>query len=131
MLAAALLASGPSQAGPVITDEADLTWRYRLLLVANDDIQQRRETLEAAAAGVAERDLLWFVFDDDTTTTNASQVIAPELVHGLRNRLVESRGEVMLIGKDGGAKLAADELDLPSIFSRIDAMPMRRREMER
>lgn len=35
-----------------------------------------------------------------------------------------------LIGKDGGLKSCEPDLDLPSIFARIDAMPMRRREME-
>jgi hypothetical protein len=36
----------------------------------------------------------------------------------------------LLIGKDGGIKARADDLDLAALFERIDAMPMRRREME-
>ncbi len=39
---------------------------------------------------------------------------------------------LILIGKDGGEKLRQqnDEIDLQSVFDRIDAMPMRRREMQ-
>ena len=40
-------------------------------------------------------------------------------------------GEVILIGKDGGLKLRLDNLDIPILFSVIDAMPMRQNEMQR
>ena len=39
---------------------------------------------------------------------------------------------VVLVGKDGGAKLASDAPIPPSrLFGTIDAMPMRRQEMRR
>ena len=41
-----------------------------------------------------------------------------------------SDAAVFLIGKDGGLKASARQLDLPALFARVDAMPMRRREME-
>jgi hypothetical protein len=37
---------------------------------------------------------------------------------------------VFLIGKDGGLKASARELDLPALFALIDTMPIRRREMD-
>jgi hypothetical protein len=39
---------------------------------------------------------------------------------------------LVLIGKDGGEKLRQhiDEIDFKTVFDRIDAMPMRRREMQ-
>jgi hypothetical protein len=36
---------------------------------------------------------------------------------------------MLLIGKDGGVKSREPSLDLDAIFGRIDAMPMRIREM--
>ncbi|WP_349559152.1 DUF4174 domain-containing protein [Marinobacter sp. NFXS9] len=36
---------------------------------------------------------------------------------------------VLLIGKDGGIKSRESSLDLDAVFRRIDAMPMRIREM--
>ena len=36
----------------------------------------------------------------------------------------------VLVGKDGGEKDRRRELDLERIFGMVDAMPMRRREME-
>ena len=36
---------------------------------------------------------------------------------------------LMLIGKDGGAKMQGQDITLQNIFDRIDTMPMRRREM--
>lgn len=36
---------------------------------------------------------------------------------------------VVYIGKDGGIKLRADQLNLKDVFSLTDAMPMRQREM--
>lgn len=40
-----------------------------------------------------------------------------------------SGDRVRLIGKDGGIKSREASLNLNGIFSRIDAMPMRMREM--
>ena len=42
---------------------------------------------------------------------------------------VRSEDRVLLIGKDGGMKSRESSLDLDAIFRRIDAMPMRKREM--
>jgi len=36
----------------------------------------------------------------------------------------------VIIGKDSGLKASARQLDLPALFERIDAMPMRRRERQ-
>lgn len=40
-----------------------------------------------------------------------------------------SEDRVLLIGKDGGIKSREPSLNPDGIFRRIDAMPMRRREM--
>ncbi|WP_246180249.1 DUF4174 domain-containing protein [Marinobacter changyiensis] len=40
-----------------------------------------------------------------------------------------SEGRVLLIGKDGGIKSREASLNLNGIFRRVDAMPMRMREM--
>ena len=43
----------------------------------------------------------------------------------------DSGFEILLIGLDGGVKLRQDEvIDTETLFARIDAMPMRRQELE-
>jgi len=42
----------------------------------------------------------------------------------------DSGFEILLIGLDGGVKLRQDEvIDTETLFARIDAMPMRRQEL--
>lgn len=43
----------------------------------------------------------------------------------------DSGFEILLIGLDGGVKLRQDKvIDAETLFARIDAMPMRRQELE-
>lgn len=137
-LAAVLLAASSLAADrPVFDSEADLTWKYRVLLVAGTvggtvtgtEAGGQHAVLTHATPAIEERDLLWFVFQGDAMFTNSPRAVAPGLSKVLRSRLGASRSDVVLIGKDGGVKLTSDALDLPSIFARIDAMPMRQREI--
>ncbi|MCF8004127.1 MAG: DUF4174 domain-containing protein [Chromatiaceae bacterium] len=72
-----------------------------------------------------------FVRDRAQLQTNDPGPLDPRLVKELEQRFFSrSDAAVFLIGKDGGLKASAQQLDLPALFERIDAMPMRRREME-
>jgi hypothetical protein len=122
-------ASSLEAEGQLLKSEADLVWTYRVLIVAGTE--NRRAVLEAARDDIEERDLLWFLYQGDLVATNSPHGVAPALVESLRGRVSASRGDVVLVGKDSGVKLTTDNLDLPAIFARIDAMPMRRREMRR
>lgn len=69
--------------------------------------------------------------DQGLLRTNYPGAIEARLKQELEQRFFSrSDAVVFLIGKDGGLKASAGELDLPALFERIDAMPMRRREME-
>ncbi len=113
LLAAGLLAGCEGQAWSAAKGEPDLRehiWRHRVLLLeapSPEDADHRRQSawLEAAAAGVRERDL----------------VILTRPAAAFR---------VRLIGKDGGVKFERSvPVGVPELFALIDAMPMRRAEM--
>ena len=109
---------------------APLRWQHRLLLLI--DPPSARESinhLEEHAPRLAERDLLWFVVDGQTLRTNYSGRIANGFLAQLRRTHGDS-DPILLIGKDGGVKLRAEQLDLYAIFARIDSMPMRQREIQ-
>jgi hypothetical protein len=89
-------------------------WRNRLLLVfapSEDDERYRalRRELQRQEHEIVDRDLLIFHILE---SVNPGQFI------------------VVLIGKDGGEKLRGGrEVDIAEIFSLIDSMPMRQREI--
>lgn len=100
-------------------------WRSRVLVVsapsASDaGLRAQREMLDAARAGGRERDLVIL-----------EAVGAGAEAQRLRRRLTlpADRFRAVLVGKDGGAKLASDEpIPAARLFGVIDAMPMRRDE---
>jgi hypothetical protein len=74
-------------------------------------------------AGLAERDLRVTSFLEDGSEEAAT-------ARG-RYSVPEGRFAAVLVGKVGGAKLRSGEpLGTETLFARIDAMPMRRREMQ-
>ncbi|MEM1434277.1 MAG: DUF4174 domain-containing protein [Pseudomonadota bacterium] len=110
---------------------SDLTWQHRVLVVRTPAGGAAVNTLKQRAAAVGERDLIWFVLHEEQLLSNYSGVLAADFAATLTSRLAASGAAVLLIGKDGGTKLAASVLDLEEIFARIDTMPMRRSEMRR
>ncbi len=103
------IAGGPG-AGAVGPDPADA------------DLRAQRAALGPMRGGVAERDLVVVEAIGDTPEARA-----------LRAQLSLPAGEfrAVLVGKDGGAKLtAAAPIPPQKLFATIDAMPMRRGEIE-
>lgn len=131
-------AAGQALATAVKDNESDglkslvpLRWQHRLLLLV--DPPSARESinhLEEHARRLAERDLLWFVVDGQSLHTNYPGRLDESFPVQLRETHGNG-GPILLIGKDGGVKLRAEQLDLDAIFARIDSMPMRQREMRR
>ena len=78
---------------------------------------------------INDRDIIWLVFKGNRTFTNFSGSLPNSLIDSVKNRYKMGIGTVILIGKDGGLKASFDHLDLETIFSKIDAMPMRQGEM--
>lgn len=120
---------------------ADLTsyrWQQRLLLVfaehsADPDFMVFANRLSASRDAVQDRDLvLGRIFEQGPSQLGARPV-SPEDAQSLRRRFAirPATFTVVLIGKDGGVKMAhAGQVDLEAIFARIDAMPMRQQEMK-
>ena len=130
------LAAGPADA----QSKADLEqyqWENRLVLIfapSDQDgvYQQLKEQLQTSARELVDRDLLVFhLFAEGKGRVNEA-LISEGSVRSLYQEY-DIRDEsltVVLIGKDGGEKLRqVDGFDVQSIIDRIDAMPMRQREM--
>jgi Domain of unknown function (DUF4174) len=105
----------------------EFRWKSRVLVVvapAGDAaIQEQRRIFNSAAKGMSER----------------SVVLAEALDDGERSRQIRSRLDadgrsfrVFFVGKDGHTAISSDEpLSADFLFGKIDAMPMRRDEMQR
>lgn len=110
---------------------SDYQWKNRVILVqtesgntdALDMLQQAQPELDA-------RDVAWFIRSGSDLVSNQNAVPS-SLEKDITDLLEGSRQDerVLLIGKDGGIKSRESSLNLEAIFNRIDAMPMRVREM--
>jgi hypothetical protein len=110
---------------------ADLRWQSRVLLILETpQWDQDLAALTRASREIEERDLVWFLCRQSGVKTNFEGRLSAALRKSLCDREVGA-GPVQLIGKDGGVKLRLPALDLPRVFTRIDSMPMRLREMRR
>ena len=113
----------------MLTELASLRWQHRIIVV-DGRIPDAVERLRAARPAIDERDIVWFVASPDGLRSNYPGEIGDPLAQQLDARYFgRSDAKVFLIGKDGGLKASERDLDLQRLFARIDAMPMRRREM--
>jgi hypothetical protein len=114
----------------MLSDLDELKWKNRIIIV-NQPRDERGDlrVLQERVAGIDDRDIIWFVVTGDRALSNYQGRLSGSFVGNLRDRLRPGPGGVILLGKDGGVKSRADDLDLDAIFSQIDAMPMRQLEM--
>ncbi|AOS97711.1 hypothetical protein AUP74_02303 [Microbulbifer aggregans] len=111
-----------------------LQWKNRILLVrAATETDGAARELREAEAGVTDRDMVWFIVAArNIVQTNYPGALAEDFADKLLEGYFPQAGDnVVLIGKDGGVKHRAPELNLENVFSLIDAMPMRKQEIER
>ena len=111
-------------------------WENRLVLLFGSTdsvpVQQQLSELEKEPAEITDRDLLIFHIDGKEVrlvnqTTNRS--FSADRFRSLYN-ISKNEFRYILLGKDGGVKLNKKEfVSNTSLFSIIDAMPMRQREM--
>lgn len=138
LIAPAILAAtigGTTMAQSVERPLAELKWQKRvvgMLAEAPGDpalVEQERR-LAAEAMGLAARDLVLIAASDGAVTIDGEPRDAPTEA-ALRRSLGAGDGfQVLLIGKDGGVKLRAEEpVAAHEIFALIDSMPMRQREI--
>ncbi|MBD1933568.1 DUF4174 domain-containing protein [Trichocoleus sp. FACHB-69] len=113
-------------------------WKNRLLLVFaptenSPAYQSQMQLLQKQAAGLNDRDLLVIELFKEGKSRINNQVIDDSAVAQLRNRFNISSEEfsVILVGNDGTQKRRDKSPVAPDIvFKQIDAMPMRRQEMQ-
>ena len=118
-------------------DLEEYQWKNRLLLLFTPSFHgpgylKLKEELFRQKEGVMNRDLLVFHISESGETKLGNSHLAESSGDYLREKLSIKSGKfsVLLIGKDGGVKLRKKGgVELDEIFSLIDTMPMRQREM--
>jgi len=140
IIAAVALSAGASwsELGDAV-DLGEYQWENRLLLVfaptgAEPLYQALHESLVERGAEIEDRDLVVFEVFESGPSTEDGESIDPATARLLRQRFRVPSGafSVILVGKDGGVKLARqDQTSIDEIFALIDSMPMRRQEMLR
>ena len=117
--------------GAEMNNLGDYQWKNRLILVqAASETEGAVQTLSDAHVAINDREIIWFVNTGEGLVSNQATV-SGGVEHDVSELLAKVSPEerVLLIGKDGGIKSREPSLDLDAIFRRIDAMPMRVREM--
>ena len=125
----------PAQA--TAAELSDYLWQGRPLLVFAPTASDARlvETIrriEDSRCDFADRDMVLGRILSEGTSTLDGDVVDTNQTQQLRSEFgIGPNGfSVVLIGKDGGEKLRANDVpDLAAIYAVIDGMPMRGREM--
>lgn len=107
-----------------------LQWDYRVIAVFAPTAAAGRDAVNTLehSAGIAERDIAWFVLTTDAIETNLAQTVTRDSLTAVH---AGDGFEAVLLGKDGGVKSRQTEtLDLDALFNAIDQMPMRQQEMQ-
>ena len=116
----------------------DYLWKNRILLVfapsRNDQtVEALRRGFAEQTAGVSDRDLLLIeVIERDGVRVGNRRYAEASGAHLQQQLQIEPGSTVLvLVGKDGTEKLRKTTLRLDELFAVIDAMPMRRQEIEK
>jgi|AntRauTorckE6833_2_1112554.scaffolds.fasta_scaffold49565_1 hypothetical protein len=108
---------------------SDFQWKNRLLIVSGATAELVKE-IATEQEGIRERDLRVFVLSGEG---EKKYPVDPELAVEFKKRLSPKAEEPMvyLIGKDSRTILrwSLEEFSFEKLYSSIDAMPMRQREM--
>ena len=116
---------------------ASYKWRNRILLVfasSSKDVNftKQIQLFKQHQQGLNERDLILVTVFSKGSSYSNEQLINLASAEKLRQRFNVNDNDfrVILIGKDGGAKRQDSKVvQAETIFSEIDAMPMRQQEM--
>ena len=127
-----LMMFGPlaqGQQSEVLEDLATLQWKNRLIVIneVNNTVQVAA-LFEENAVETKDRDIIWFNIQSGQLSSNYSGQLSKDLLKSIDQQMSLVAGEVILIGKDGGIKSRQKNLELETLFSEIDSMPMRQQE---
>ncbi len=115
----------------MLDDLSSLRWQNRIVMLNNIEHQDAvLRSIENQQDEIKDRDIIWFMLSGHAVQSNYVGDLAEDFAALLRDQYQLSAGQVILIGKDGGLKSSFDGINLNAIFSDIDAMPMRQREMQ-
>jgi hypothetical protein len=126
ILSALALSSSMVFAGSSISD---FQWKNRLFIVSGASEKLVKE-IATEQKGIMERDLRVFILSGEG---EKKYPVPPEFAVEIKKRLSPNAEEplVYLIGKDSRTTLrwSLEEFSFEKLYSSIDAMPMRQREM--
>ncbi len=116
---------------------ADHRWKNRIVIVFGKSqtgapYESFKRSWTERHEEVSDRDLLLVGIFEDGESRVGDTIVAPASAEKLRSGFKVEPGTktFILVGKDGTEKLRKAQVDLEEIFGVIDAMPMRKREME-
>ncbi len=116
-------------------DLSSYKWKNRLLLIfapsaSGNRYEEQLRLLEGLEPDFEERDLLLGKFLKQEEGELDGTTVFPEEAAKMRDQFGIEGFTTILVGKDGTEKYRTEEpVSAEEIFRRIDAMPMRRREM--
>ncbi|WP_394242347.1 DUF4174 domain-containing protein [Vibrio astriarenae] len=138
---AALLVTLMTSGTTIASDEApsdkidslvDYNWKNRIFLIQEPASSAKViQALTDDSKAVNERDVIWFVVGKDSIASNQAGPLSDSLKSQVKSSFTNRSRQTILIGKDGGIKSRTDEFDLDQLYKQIDAMPMRKREIEK
>ena len=112
-------------------------WKNRIVLLKSiattkDLLQEQLQLFEVQTKAVEDREIIIFVLEADRVLNLKGKEVALSAAEITNKYQLGGFQGVILIGKDGGVKWKEPFLVKPNtVFDMIDAMPMRRREMEK
>lgn len=133
-----LFAMPEQDSDPVNLQLSDLRWEKRVILLfagdaSNEQYQQQIDILKNVDDGLNDRKLVIITLPASQTARYQERAISRESRQRIRRDFgpeEEDRFTFVLIGLDGGEKLRSEEVvPADDLFSRIDRMPMRAREL--
>ncbi len=115
----------------VLHDLASLEWKNRIILInASYNEENYLALLKKKSAEINDRHIIWFIINENEVLTNFEGKLSENFLNNTLMKYGFTEGRSILIGKDGGIKSQLKFIDLETIFSKIDAMPMRQYEMK-
>ena len=119
-----------------LNDLHALRWKNRILLVQADETMADavKQAYLEHAAGIAARDIVWFILVEGMIETNYPGPIDEGFADWVARTHFQDPSEplnVVLIGKDGGVKSRSGDFSPGPFFALIDSMPMRIDEMRK
>lgn len=110
-----------------LNDLSSLRWENRLIILNKPtDTEHVLSLMKNSSEGVNDRHIV----KESEALTNYSGRLSESFMSNVRQQYQLKNNTVTLIGKDGGIKFQGRTIDVKALFSIIDAMYMRQREVQ-